>query len=140
MCYKIGLYERCLETFLFGWSVSLLFFYGCIWLITLIYGSKRCCILPCTSKYGHFTARVSLETTGLLCRIRTAIYGRNTVPTKRVFHGPYTVVIFMYTNVFVSVNDGKLSFAIVVTLDLGRCKIQEFVGYVPCITVHGAVG
>ncbi len=99
--------------------MNALFFYGCIRLITLIYGSKRCCILPCTSKYGRFTARISLETTGVLRRIRTAIYGRNTVPTKRVFHGPYTVVIFMYTNVFVSMNDGKLSFPIVVTLDLG---------------------
>jgi hypothetical protein len=125
----MGLYERRLETFLFGWSVSPLFFYGCIRLITLIYGSKRCCILPCTSKYDRFTARISLETTGVLRPIRTAIYGRNTVPTKRVSHSPYTVVIIMYTDVFVRVNDRKPSFAIVVTLDLGVI-FSSFVNYI----------
>ncbi len=99
-----------------------LVFYGCIGLITLIYGSKRCCILPCTSKYDRFTASISLETTGVLRRIRTAIYGRNTVPTKRVSDGPYMVVIVMYTNVCVGVNDVFPSFAIVVTLDLGMSQ------------------
>jgi hypothetical protein len=105
--------------------VSPLFCDGCIRLITLIYGSKRCCILPCTSKYDRFTARISLEITGVLRRIRTAIYGRNTVPTKRVSHGPYTVVIIMYTDVFAKVNNRKLSFAIVVTLDLGVLTIVK---------------
>jgi hypothetical protein len=85
----------------------------------LIYCSKRCCILPCTSKYDRFTARISVEITGVLRRIRTVIYGRNTIPTKRVSHGPYTVVIVMYTNLCVRVNGGFPSFAIVVTLDLG---------------------
>jgi hypothetical protein len=94
-------------------------------LILLLYGSKRCCILSFTSKYDRFTARTLVETTGVLRRIRTAIYGRNTVPTKRVLHGPYTVVILMYTNVCVRVNGGLWSFAIVVTLDLGTHKQYE---------------
>ncbi len=49
----------------------------------------------------------------------SSTYGRNTVPTKRMFHGPYTVVIVMYTNVYVIVNDGKPPFMIVVMFDLG---------------------
>jgi hypothetical protein len=105
----------------FIWLIGeALVFYWCIRLITLIYGGKRCCVLLCTSKYDRFTARISVERTGVLRRIRTAIYGRNTVPTKRVSHGPFTVIIITYTNVFVRVNDGKPSFAIVVTLDLGK--------------------
>ncbi len=57
---------------------------------------------------------------------------RNTVPTKRVFHGPYTVVIIMYTNVHVRVNDGKLSFAIVVMLDLGYSLVIPILYFEKC--------
>jgi hypothetical protein len=56
----------------------------------------------------------------------TATYGRNTVPTERLFHGSYTVVIIMYPNVYVRVNDGKLSFAIVVVLDLGISFVWKY--------------
>ncbi len=49
----------------------------------------------------------------------TVEYGRNTVPTKCLFHGPYTVVIMTFTNVYISVNDGLPSFTIIVMLDLG---------------------
>ncbi len=48
-----------------------------------------------------------------------ATYGRNTAHTKRVFHGPYTVVIILFTAVSVSVNDDLRSFTIVVMVDLG---------------------
>ena len=50
----------------------------------------------------------------------TVEYGRNTVPTKCLFHGPYTVVIMTFTNVYISVNDGLPSFTIIVMLDLGK--------------------
>jgi len=49
----------------------------------------------------------------------TVTYGRDTIPTKGALHGPYTVVIIMYPNVYVRVNDGKPSVALVVTLDMG---------------------
>ncbi len=53
----------------------------------------------------------------------TAKYGRNTVHTKRLFHGPYTVVIITYTDVRVRGNGGKPSFTITVTLLLGGHEI-----------------
>ncbi len=54
----------------------------------------------------------------------TVEYGRNTVPTKCVFHGPYMVVIITFTNVYISVNDGLSSITIIVMLDLG--EVSEF--------------
>ena len=55
----------------------------------------------------------------------TVEYGRNTVPTKCLFHGTYTVVIMTFTNVYISVNDGLPSFTIIVMLDLGMLENGE---------------
>ena len=49
----------------------------------------------------------------------TAIYGRNTVPTKRVIYGPYTVVSMPFTVVYVNVYGCIRPFTVVVLLDLG---------------------
>ena len=49
----------------------------------------------------------------------TASYDRNTVHTKRVIYGPYTVVILSVTAVYVIVDGSLRSFTIVVMIDLG---------------------
>jgi len=52
----------------------------------------------------------------------TAIYGRSTVPTKRVIYGPYTVVSMPFTVVYVNVYGCIRPFTVVVLLDLGWVK------------------
>ncbi len=54
----------------------------------------------------------------------TVKYGRNMVPTKCVFHSPYTVVIMTFKNVYINVKDGLPSFTIIVMLDLGSICIS----------------
>jgi hypothetical protein len=54
----------------------------------------------------------------------TVEYGRNMVPTKCVFHGPYTLVIMTFRNVYISVNDVLPLFTIIVMLDLRFRKIH----------------
>ncbi len=43
----------------------------------------------------------------------------NIVPTKRVIHDPYTVVIFSFTTVDISVNDSLPPFTNVIMMDMG---------------------
>ena len=50
----------------------------------------------------------------------TAWYDRNTVPTKRVIYGPFTIVNVSFTAVYVVVNDCLRSFTIVVLMDMGK--------------------
>jgi hypothetical protein len=80
---------------------------------------EHSCIRWCSAKDGRNTAVKLLLTTLCFVVNETTRYGRNTIATKRVIDGPFTVVNIAFTAVHVIVYVRIRSFTFVVTIDLG---------------------
>ncbi len=57
---------------------------------------------------------------------QSTTHDRNTMPTKRVIQGPFTIVNKLVTVVYGDVNDHKRLFTIVITFHLGVDACMDF--------------